>query len=98
MRKTILKHASNDEIKSICEICLNITRGNVKISEKCRRALLKYKRALRNISSSKRSLASKRKVIVNQSGGFVPALVAGLISSAVGALLNHVFFNKNKQS
>lgn len=78
----------------MCEIAINLLKGVYTVNDKDRKKLKKYKNQLRKLASSKRSLKSKRRII--QSGGaLVPLLVSTLLSSAVGAIINHVF-NKDK--
>ena len=43
-RRQLFRNASIDELKSICEICSNITHGNIPMSFKQRKKLCKYKR------------------------------------------------------
>lgn len=82
-KKTLLENCSNDALKAILEIVLNVMKGNVELGEKIRRKLKKYKKSLRKLICPQLSLKSKRKVLI-QSGGFLnillPTLIGGILS------------------
>lgn len=68
-RKAILNTASTDQLKSICEICQNLLHGNipgVKV-----RKLAPYKKVFRKLADKKIGLSSKRKLLTQQTGGFL---------------------------
>lgn len=87
LRKEILKKASPEIIKTICEISHNTLKGNSKLSPKGKKILEKYKNKLRSLISPKKSLKSKKKLII-QSGGFLPALLGVVLSGVIGHFLN----------
>lgn len=76
-RKLILKNLSNKEVKYICEVCLNVCRGNVAIGPAYSK-LKRQRKLLTALADKKRPIKTKRKII-NQKGGFVGALVATLL-------------------
>jgi hypothetical protein len=84
-KRTLLENCGTDALKAILEIVLNVMKGNVKVSEKVRRKLKKYKSSLRKLICPQLSLKSKRKVLI-QSGGFLNILLPTLI----GGILNHI--------
>lgn len=86
IRKKIIKGASNELIKCLCEICHNVLNGNVPISKNCKLRLKKYKKSLRNIVSTKVKLNKKRKIFI-QKGGFLPTLLTTILTGIVGKLL-----------
>lgn len=87
LRKAILKNASPEIIKTLCEISYNTLIGNHKICHKTKRRLFSYKRELRKLSCPKRSVSSKRKILI-QKGGFLPALIGSLLSGVIASYLN----------
>lgn len=89
VRKTILNSANPDLIKAICEICMNILNGNVKISSRSKRSLKDYKNSLRKISSTRTSLKSKKKILV-QKGGFLPTILGAILSGVIGNLIDRI--------
>lgn len=80
-QKILVQNASNEEIKSICEIILNLLKGNLKIDQKDFNKLHKKKKILRNLV--KRGSYKSKKFLI-QKGGFlqvlIPAIVSGLAS------------------
>lgn len=49
-RKVLLKDSTMNEVKSVCEVCLNIIRGNIPLNEKQRRKLRRKKWVLRDLA------------------------------------------------
>lgn len=89
LRKAIIENSDNDVIKTIIEIVYNTLKGNTIIKPSIKSNLKKYKNELRRISCPKRSLSSKRKVLI-QKGGFLPILLSSLLSGIIGKLLENV--------
>lgn len=87
LRSAIIKNADPQLIKTLCEISYNTLRGNTKLCPKTKKILSGYKRELRHIGSPKRSLLSKRKILV-QRGGFIPTLIGAILSGIIGSYLN----------
>ena len=88
-REQLITSGSNDLIKSLCEVTQNTLNGNNKLSKNCLGRLLCYKTPMRKIIDPKRSLSSKRKVLV-QKGGFIPIILGALLSGIVGKILDRV--------
>lgn len=77
-RKAILKTTSDEQIKSLCEICQNVLIGNVRnISLK---KLKLHKKILRQLADKKIAISKKRKLVTNQTGGFLPLILNGVLS------------------
>ena len=79
-RRQLFRNASIDELKSICEICSNITHGNIPMSFKQRKKLCKYKKKIRCLADRKIGLVKKRRTLQQkdqtvQSGGFIGTLL-----------------------
>ena len=81
-RKQLLKHADGELVKCICQSATKVLDGTLSITRKEKNKLKKYKRTLRHLRNSKKSLAGKKKVIVQSGGGFL----LSLIPAVVGAL------------
>lgn len=67
-KKLILKHANDDFVRFITEVCLNYKRLDV--CSKTKKSLKKHEKTMKKMTCSKISL-KKRHAIV-QKGGFVP--------------------------
>ena len=91
LRKAILEHADPELIRALCECAHNILRGNVHMSQQENERLGKYRSTLR-LLASKRGLSVKQKRRkLQQTGGFLPALLAPLAASVVIPLLRQLF-------
>ena len=91
-RKSILESADNETIVCICECIDNLLHGNVKISHIQKKQLAKYARLLRTIADRKTPVKKKRQLLV-QKGGFLPALLApvlGVASGLIGELVGNL--------
>jgi len=79
-RQQLFKNASIDELKAVCEICSNVTHGNIPMNFKQRKKLCRYKKKVRCLADQKISLVKKRRIIqqkdkTQQSGGFIGTLL-----------------------
>ena len=90
LRKAILEHADSDLIRALCECAHNILRGNVKMTPREKTRLRKYQTKLRLIARKNVSVKQKRRHL-QQTGGFLPALLAPLAASVVIPLLRQLF-------
>ena len=74
-RNKIIKSAPADFILTLCEIAHNVLKGNIPLNtaqyQKCR----SKKKWLRAVSKKSGSSGKKRKQLLCQSGGFLPALL-----------------------
>lgn len=86
VRKSIIKFGNSELIKTLCEICINVLNGNVKIPLQSKLKLKNYKNSLRKLASPRIGLNSKKKILV-QKGGFLPILLSTLLSSVIGSLI-----------
>lgn len=89
LRKVIFENADNGLITTINEIILNTLNGNSPINKKTKQTLKKYKKEMRCLICPKKSINSRRKLLI-QKGGFVPALLTALLTGIVGKILENV--------
>jgi hypothetical protein len=87
LRKSIVKECSDDALKTICEICINILNGNLKISKETGYQLKKYKKLLRSLASPKVKLCAKRKTLVQRGGAILPIILGSLFTSVIKKIL-----------
>ena len=85
-REGILRGADKELVYCLCECALNVLQGNVKLENKEKHHLKKYKQRLRDLSNKKIALRTKRKLLLKQKGGWVTALIAPILSSLAGLL------------
>ena len=85
--KAILEHADPEFISALCECAKNILRGNVNMTSHEKSRLRKYRSKLQ-LLVRKCGLSVKQKCRkLQQTGGFLPALLAPLAASVVIPLL-----------
>ena len=87
-RKAVLQKADAKLVRRICESALNVLIGNVPLRKghKCR--LRKHAKILRKLASPDITLQRRKNIIV-QRGGFLPALLAPLIATLLAYLVNN---------
>lgn len=86
LRKAILSTCSDQVIQTLAEIVHNILKNNVNISQTDIEKLRKYKLTLRRIHSElmkKKKTSERRKIFLNQKGGFLTPLLASVLSALV---------------
>lgn len=89
-RRKLLEKANLDLIKSIVECVENVLKGNVTLKKKCKEKLSRYKTILRKIFSSENKLRAKKKLIVQNGGSFLPALLTPVITILAEQLMKRV--------
>ena len=83
-RKALLNQVTHEELKGLCEICLNILKGNIPLSDNFRK-LKRNSNMIKVLASSKIPLRVKKRV-VSQKGGFL-GTVASLAIPLLSKLL-----------
>lgn len=78
-RKTVLKRLSNREIKLLCEVCLNLIHGNLKITDSKSFKRLKRGRKVISELADKRKPIGYKKRLINQKGGFIATIAAATL-------------------
>ena len=84
-RKSLLKQATREELTSLFEICLNILKGNMPLNQTEYQRLKKHRNIIRKLANKRLSF-KRKKVIVNQKGGFLGTL-ASIAIPVLGSLL-----------
>ena len=78
-RKDILRHSSDDFIHTLCELSLNLLKGNVPLSTCQYKKLKRQKNIIRALACKKTSLKRKRGTLMKQSGGFILPLLSAVV-------------------
>ena len=82
IRESKVRALNQQKIKLVCEICLNIIRSNIKLPNEFIHRLKKYRSQLGNLTSEKKSLVAKKRILLTQRGG-------NLLSIIIPAVLNY---------
>ena len=88
-RKALLAAANKELIDTICECLKNILLGRIKISQQLLKKLKRRRRAVEEIQSKKTNIKRKKELLIQQ-GGFLPAIIApllGIAASLIGGLI-----------
>lgn len=85
-RKAILRAADEDLVHCICECTHNTLKGRVQLSAEQKNRLARHKKILRRLIRRGESIETKKKIINQQGGAFLPMLLAPLITGVLGSL------------
>ena len=85
LAKAIIKSADKGLVNCLCEVGLNVLKGNVPITPQQKRKLSRHKQDLRRIVKRGVGLQSKKRIL--QKGGFLGALLGPLARIAGGFIL-----------
>ena len=86
VRKHLIHTADQNLIKCICECCVNVLDGNIKLTETQKERLKKYKKTVRSLGDRKKNFMKKKKEIVQSGGNFLLALTPAAISTILTLL------------
>lgn len=82
-RKAVLKALSNKEVKLLCEVCLNLVHGHLKVKNPTTfNKLKKHRKFLSDLADNRKPIKRKRQLI-NQKGGFLGTLAAAVLPMVV---------------
>lgn len=85
-RESLLRHAKEEHLKIIREICLNLCAGNLPLSADIKKKVKRFAPVIRSLGNRKESHKNVRKTLVLK-GGFLPLILPallGLISTIGG--------------
>lgn len=83
-QKDMITHANIEQMEAIREVALTILKGNIIVPTSSFKRLKPHKSKLLYLTRKKPSL--KKKEVLNQKGGFLPALAALVAPRAVDLL------------
>jgi hypothetical protein len=89
-RQQLIDSASKDQIECICECAYNILRKNVPLNSRQAGQLRKYRTVVYKLIDKRLPLSRKKKLIAQQSGGFLPALLAPVVGAILGAVTDRL--------
>ena len=87
IQKIIFKNSDKELTKQICEICLNISNGNIKIKDKDKQKIKNKKKIIDALGQKKYSFKKKIKYI-RQKGGAILPILASIAGPIIAALVS----------
>lgn len=80
--RAIIEKSDREIIYTICEICDNLLRGNIPLTESQKAKLKRYRVQIRNLAQKGGSLQKKKKIILQRGGALpiLPILISALAS------------------
>ena len=87
-QREVLSKADSCLVRLICEIGLNILKGNIKLSDEQYKELKPHKRLLLSICKPGLDLKKRKSILVKQLAGFLPKVLPFLLP-AVSSYLGH---------
>jgi hypothetical protein len=84
--KKYLNDASASEIISVCECALNVTNGNLPLSQKHLKKLRRHRKLLHEISFGKGNIRKKRALLSQKGRGLLTTL-ATVVLPLIGSLI-----------
>ena len=92
LQKDLLKKGGKPLHLCLKECALNVIKGNVPLSKHQFRKIKKHKNQLREIS--KKNTSQKRRIKIEQRGGFIASLLIPIIGSLAGGLIKKAIHRK----
>ena len=85
-RQGLLQLFEQNISRALRELCYNLIRGNMPLTDENKKSLLRFKRVIRLLADAKTNKTTVRRM-VKQSGRGLPMLIPLLVSLAGSALL-----------
>ena len=85
-RKRLLANGGRTLQKILREIAFNVLKGNIKLTKRQLSNLKRHKKAVRLLASKTPSV--KRRLKVEQKGGFLSALIAPVLTALASSVLS----------
>ena len=84
----ILKVAGPDLVKAICDCALNVLRGTIPITSDQKKKLRPFKNVLRSLADPKKTVASKKKLLVQRGGS--PLMLIPLLAPIIKQVIDEI--------
>lgn len=85
-RKAVLQTLTEQQLRSLCEVVLNVLKGTVELSHKEKQKLRKNKRVLYQLASKSVPSKKKKQILVQQGGNILPSILIPALQ-VLGSLL-----------
>ena len=85
LRRALLADLPPEIVQLLSECALNILKGTITLSNKHKEKLRRYRKSLHILSKKTTPVAKKKKII--QTGGFLPAILGGVLPALLPAIV-----------
>lgn len=89
---SLIREASNEELKTLCEIALNLLKGNIDLNKRDYNKFGKKKNLLRYLADGNIAIRKKRTALIQKGKGFFLPLLAGTVAPIIASLFSKVSF------
>ena len=89
-KKGLRKHLKPHTIKAICECVISIINNNIKVSDQAKKKINRNHDRNRKFVNPRTSQKKKKKILVQEGGAFLTPLLAPVLGSFVGPLLEGI--------
>lgn len=84
LRRALLSDLPPELVQLLSECALNILKGTITLSKKHKDKLYRHRKSLHTLSKKSTPVAKKKKII--QKGGFLPAVLGGVLPALIPAI------------
>lgn len=84
----LLKVCRDEEINCLCECIYNVLNGKIPLKDQDKSRLRKYKSILRKLISKGKKTKSRKQIIVQKGGAFLPIVLGSVLSGLLSSFLN----------
>ena len=84
LRRALLADLPPEIVQLLSECALNILKGTITLSKKHKDKLYRYRKNLHTLSKKTTPVSTKKKII--QTGGFLPAILGGVLPALIPAI------------
>jgi len=85
LRRVLLESLDAKTVYAICEICHNVAAGAVPLSPEKKSKLARHKTVIRRLAQRGEGWKTKKTVVQQRGGAFLPVLLGTVLSSLIGA-------------
>lgn len=87
-RLAFLKSADKKLVRLLCECSLNLIKGKVPVNSAQKQKLSRYKQLLRRLTKKTGGWKSKRKILTQKGGNFIPLIIGPILSAVLSSVLS----------
>ena len=87
-QKQFMNHAEPAVLLAISDLCANLNRGAIEISDENLKKLKKYKKQILTLCKKKPTVKQRRKIV--QKGAFLPNFLSTILPAVLGTIFSQI--------